>query len=402
MGTVATNPLSHLVQNMAESATIKMSQLARELKGQGHDVISLSLGEPDFDTPDHIKEAAKVALDEGYTKYTPVPGLLELREAICTKLKRDNDLEFEPSQIVVSNGSKQCIANLCLSLLDKGDEAIVFAPYWVSYSAIIEMVGGTVVPVAAGIDQDFKITPTQLEEAITNKTKLVLFSSPCNPTGSVYTRPELEALATVIAKYDDIVVLSDEIYEYINFTGKHASIGTIESVKDRTVTINGFAKGYAMTGWRLGYMAGPKWLAAACSKIQGQFTSGANAFGQKAAITALLGDMNPTHEMRKAYLDRRNIMIDLLREIPGMQVNVPTGAFYLFPNITNFFGKSYGDITINNSIDFCEFLLYTAHVATVPGEPFGDDNCFRLSYAASEKELREAVKRIKEAVAKLK
>lgn len=402
MATIAANPLSQMVQNMAESATIKMSQLARELKGQGHDVISLSLGEPDFDTPDHIKEAAKVALNEGYTKYTPVPGLLELRQAICTKLKRDNELEFDPTQIVVSNGSKQCIANLCLALLDKGDEAIVFAPYWVSYSAIIEMVGGTVVPVAAGIEQDFKITPTQLEEAITNKTKVILFSSPCNPTGSVYTRAELEALAAVIAKYDDIVILSDEIYEYINFTGKHASIGSIESVKDRTVTINGFAKGYAMTGWRLGYMAGPKWLAAACSKIQGQFTSGANAYGQKAAVTALLGDMNPTYEMRKAYLKRRNLMVELLREIPGIQVNVPTGAFYLFPNISNYFGKSYGDITIKNSIDFCEFLLYTAHVATVPGEPFGDDNCFRLSYAASEEELKKAVARIKEAVAKLK
>ena len=402
MATVAANPLSQMVLNMSESATIKMSQVARELKEQGHDVINLSLGEPDFDTPDHIKEAAKVALDQGFTKYTPVPGLLELRKAIVTKLKHDNDLDFTPAQIVVSNGSKQCIANLCLSLLNKGDEAIVFAPYWVSYADIIDMVGGTVVPVAAGIEQDFKITAAQLEEAITNKTKLILFSSPCNPTGSVYTRSELEALAAVIAKYDDIIVLSDEIYEYINFTGKHASIGAIESVKDRTVTINGFAKGYAMTGWRLGYMAGPKWLADACSKIQGQFTSGANAFGQQAAITALLGDMNPTYEMRKSYLDRRNLMIDLLREIPGIQVNVPTGAFYLFPNISSYFGKSYGELTINNSLDFCEFLLYTAHVATVHGEPFGDDNCFRLSYAASEKELREAMKRIKAALAKLK
>jgi len=398
----AINPLSQTVQNMAESATIKMSQLARELKAEGKDVISLSLGEPDFDTPNHIKEAAKVALDEGYTKYTPVSGLMEFRKAICEKFKRDNALEFQPNQIMVSNGSKQCIANLAMALLDKGDEAIIFAPYWVSYSAIVEMVGGKVVPVAAGIEQDFKITPTQLEEAITNKTKIVLFSSPCNPTGSVYTRSELEALANVIAKYDDIIIIADEIYEYINFTGQHASIGSIESVRDRTVTTNGFAKGYAMTGWRLGYMGGPKWVVDACSKIQGQFTSGANAFGQKAAITALLGDMNPTYEMRKAFLKRRNMMIELLREIPGMKVNVPTGAFYLFPDISNFFGKSFGDIQINNSIDFCEYILYTALVATVPGKPFGNDNCFRLSYAASEENLREAVRRIKEAVAKLK
>ncbi len=397
----ATYPLSRRVQNMAESATIKMAQMARDLRAKGHDVISLSLGEPDFDTPQHIKDAAKKALDDGYTKYTPVPGLVELREAIVEKFKRDNDLDFTTNQIVVSNGAKQSIANLCLALLDEGDEVIIFTPYWVSYYEIVKLGGGIPVTVKAGIEQDFKVAPTQVDDAINNKTKLIIFSSPCNPTGSVYTYEELEAIANVIAKYDDIFIISDEIYEYINFTGKHASIGAVPSVKDRTITVNGFAKGFAMTGWRLGYIGAPEWIAKACAKIQGQFTSGANAFGQKAAADALMADMTPTHEMRKAFLQRRNMVIDLLGDIPGIKVNRPPGAFYIFPDISAFFGKSHGDWTIENSDDFCEYLLMEAHVAVVTGSAFGAPNCFRFSYAASEEQLKEAIRRIGLAVIKL-
>ncbi|MGB0863277.1 MAG: pyridoxal phosphate-dependent aminotransferase [Saprospiraceae bacterium] len=386
---------------MSESATIKMAQMARELKAQGHDVISLSLGEPDFDTPDHIKEAAKKALDEGYTKYTPVPGMVELRSAICTKFKRDNGLEFSPNQIVVSNGAKQCIANLCLALLDKGDEAVILAPYWVSYSEIVKLAEGTPVLVKAGIEDDYKVTAEQVEAAITENTKILLFSSPCNPTGSVYTKEELQAIANVVEKYRNITIISDEIYEYINFVGHHTSIGTFENVKDRTVTVNGFAKGFAMTGWRLGYMGAPLAVAKACAKIQGQVTSGANAFGQKAAIDALLGDMTPTHKMRKEFLRRRDIMIGLLKEIPGFKVNKPTGAFYIFPDISAFFGKKVGERVIANADDFCEYILETAHVGIVTGAAFGADECCRFSYAAAEESLREAVRRIKVAVEKL-
>ena len=401
MTEVASFPLSRRVQNMAESATIKMAQMARDLRAEGHDVISLSLGEPDFDTPSHIKEAAKKALDEGYTKYTPVPGLVELREAICTKFKRDNDLDFNTNQIVVSNGAKQSIANLCLALLNEGDEAIIFAPYWVSYYEIVKLGGGTPVPVSAGIENDFKVTASQVEEAINNKTKLIIFSSPCNPTGSVYTKEELEAIAAVVSKYDDVFIISDEIYEYINFTGKHVSIGAIPSVKDRTITVNGFAKGFAMTGWRLGYIGAPRWIAAACAKIQGQITSGATAFGQKAAAHALLADMTPSYKMRDEFLKRRDMMIELLSAIPGMKVNCPPGAFYIFPDISAIFGKSTGEKTINDADDFCEHILMNAHVAVVTGKAFGANSCFRISYAASEKELREAVRRISEAVSKL-
>jgi aspartate aminotransferase len=397
-----TYPLSKRVLQMEESATIKMAQMARELKAQGHDVISLSLGEPDFDTPDHIKEAAKRALDEGYTKYTPVPGLVELREAICTKFKRDNDLEFSINQIVVSNGAKQCIANLCLALLDKGDEALILAPYWVSYSAIVKIAEGTPVLVKAGIDTDYKVTAEQVEAGITENTKMLIFSSPCNPTGSVYSQEELQGIADVVAKYPNITIVSDEIYEYINFVGHHTSIGTFENVKDRTVTVNGFAKGFAMTGWRLGYMGAPLPLAKACAKIQGQFTSGANAFGQKAAVDALLGDMAPTTQMREEFLRRRDIMIGLLKDIPGFKVNKPTGAFYIFPDISAFFGKKAGDRVIANASEFCEYILETAHVGIVTGAAFGADECCRFSYAASEESLREAVRRIKEAVSHLK
>ncbi len=318
MSTTTEFPLSQLVLNMEESATLKMAQKARQLIAQGHKVINLSVGEPDFDTPQHIKDAAKKALDDGYTHYTPVPGLMELREAIVQKFNRDNQLEFETDQIVVSNGAKQSIANLCLALLDQGDEAIVFTPYWVSYTVIVKMAGGTPVLLKAGIEQDYKVTAQQVADAITDKTKMIIFSSPCNPTGSVYLEEELRAIADVIAQHPQIYTVSDEIYEYINFSGNHLSIGKFPEIRDRTITVNGFSKGFAMTGWRLGYIGAPRWIAAACSKIQGQFTSGANAFGQKAAAHALLADQQPTVSMKAAFLRRRDLVIDLLNQIPGI------------------------------------------------------------------------------------
>lgn len=394
--------LSERITSMQESATLKMAQLARELKGEGHDVISLSLGEPDFDTPQHIKEAAKQALDDGYTKYTPVPGLVELREAIKTKFKRDNDLDYGLNQIVVSNGAKQAIANLSLTLLEKGDEAIILAPYWVSYYEIIKLSGASPVIVTADIEQDYKVTAEQVEAAITPKTKFVLFSSPCNPTGSVYTKEELTAIADVIAKYPGVYIISDEIYEYINFQKKHFSIGSLPQVKDRTITLNGFSKGFAMTGWRLGYMGAPAFIASACIKMQGQFTSGANSFGQKAAAHALLSDMTPTLEMNKAFLKRRDMMIELLSAIPGMRVNKPEGAFYIFPDISAFYGKKGSNgMLINNSDDFAEYILQKAHVATVSGAAFGAPKCLRISYAASDEQLKEAVGRIAKVVGEL-
>ncbi len=392
--------LSNKVINLPESATLKMARLARELKAEGKDVISLSLGEPDFDTPNHIKDAAIQALRDGYTKYTPVSGLPELVQAIITKFERDNGLKYEANQIVVSNGAKQSIYNLSQALLNHGDEAIILAPYWVSYHDIIKMAGGVPVIVKADIDQDFKVTPEQLEAAITPKTKFVLFSSPCNPTGSVYLKEELEGLAAVIAKYD-IVVISDEIYEYINFTDKHASIGTIESVKDKTVTVNGFAKGFAMTGWRLGYIGAPLWLAKACAKIQSQVTSGATSFGQKAGSVALTSDMAPTRAMRDAFMKRRELVIGLLKEIPGVKTNFPKGAFYIFPDMSAFFGKRANGFEVNNSDDLAEYLLKQGLVATVSGAAFGDPNCIRISYAASEAQLTEAVRRIGAALGRL-
>jgi aspartate aminotransferase len=395
------NPLSKRVLGMEESATIKMAQLARDLKNQGKDIISLSLGEPDFDTPEHIKDAAKKALDEGYTKYTPVPGLMELRQAIVNKFKRDNDLHFTTNQVAVSNGAKQSIFNLAFALLDKGDEAVILAPYWVSYEAIVSLAGGVPVPVYAGIEQDFKVTAEQVRAAITPRTKFMIFSSPCNPTGSVYTREELEAIAAVIAEHDTMLIISDEIYEYINFGDKHVSIGSIESVKNRTVTVNGFAKGFAMTGWRLGYIGGPLEVVEACNKLQSQVTSGANAFAQKAAAYALEADLTPTYKMRDQFEKRRDLIIGLLKEIPGLKVNHPKGAFYVFPDCSAYFGKSDGSFTINNSADFSEYLLMSALVATVPGDAFGANDCFRISYAASEADITEAVRRIGEALAKL-
>lgn len=401
MESAAIHQASARIQRMKESATLAMAQKARDLRAQGHDVISLSVGEPDFDTPAHIKEAAKKALDEGHTKYTPVPGLMELRKAIVTKFKRDNNLDFDVSQIVVSNGAKQSIANLCLSLLDKGDEVIILGPYWVSYSAIVKLAEGVPVVLESGIETDYKVDPSAIEAAITDKTKVLLFSSPCNPTGSVYTREELKAIADVVAKHEQIHIIADEIYEYINFTDQHISIGSFENVKDRTVTVNGFSKGFAMTGWRLGYIGAPKWLAKACAKVQGQVTSGATAFGQMAAAHALLSDMTPTHQMREAFLKRRDMVIELLSQIPGFKVNKPQGAFYIFPDISAYFGKSDGTTTINNADDFSTYILETVYVAIVTGTAFGAPNCFRLSYAASEEQLREAIRRIGEAVSKL-
>jgi aspartate aminotransferase len=396
------NILSQRVQGLAESETLKMARMARELRAEGHDIISLSLGEPDFDTPDHIKEAAWQALKEGYTKYTPVAGLAELVKAISDKFKRDNDLDYRPDQIVVSNGAKQTVYNLCQALLNPGDEVIIFSPYWVSYLEIVKLSEGVPVPVYAGVERDFKPSAEQLEAAITKKTKFVLFSSPCNPTGTVFSRAELEAYANVIAAHEHVFIVSDEIYEYINFTHEHVSIGSFPQVKDRTITINGFAKGFSMTGWRLGYMGGPKFIADACSKIQGQVTSGASSFGQKAGAVALTSDLGPTQAMREAFRERRDIVLSLLEEIPGIKTNLPDGAFYIFPDISAFFGKSDGTTTVKNADDFCDYIMTVAHVGLVSGSAFGDPNCFRLSYAASEEQLREAVRRIKSAVEKLK
>jgi aspartate aminotransferase len=394
--------LSQRVQSLAESETLKMARMARELKAQGYDVISLSLGEPDFDTPDHIKEAAYQALKEGYTKYTPVAGLPELVKAISEKFKRDNNLDYRPDQIVVSNGAKQTVYNICQALLNPGDEVVVFSPYWVSYVEIIKLSGGVPVEVYAGVERDFKPTPKQLDAAITKKTKFVLFSSPCNPTGTVFTRAELEAYAQVLAAHDHVFVVSDEIYEFINFTHEHVSIGAFPQIKDRTITINGFAKGFSMTGWRIGYMGAPKFIADACAKIQGQVTSGASSFGQKAGAVALMSDLTPTENMREAFRERRDIMLSLLEEIPGIKTNLPDGAFYIFPDISAFFGKSDGAFTIKNADDFCDYIMTNAHVGLVSGSAFGDPNCFRLSYAASEEQLREAARRMKLVLSKLK
>ncbi|HND87821.1 MAG TPA: pyridoxal phosphate-dependent aminotransferase, partial [Saprospiraceae bacterium] len=366
------------------------------------DVISLSLGEPDFDTPNHVKQAAWQALQDGYTKYTPVAGLPELTKAISEKFKRDNNLDYRPEQIVVSNGAKQTVYNLCQSLLNEGDEVVLFAPYWVSYWEIVKLSGGVPVPVYAGVERDFKPTPEQLEAAISPKTKFVLFSSPCNPTGTVFTREELQAYADVVARHDNLLIVSDEIYEYINFTHQHVSIGAFPNVKDRTITINGFAKGFSMTGWRLGYMGAPKYIADACSKIQGQVTSGASSFGQKAGAVALTSSLAPTEAMREAFRERRDIVLSMLEEIPGIKTNQPDGAFYIFPDVTYFFGKSDGYTTIRNADDFCDYVMSQGYVGLVSGAAFGDPNCFRLSYAASEEQLREAVRRMKDVLGRLK
>lgn len=394
--------LSALLNRVPASATIEMAQKARDLKAQGKDVISLTLGEPDFDTPDHIKQAAIKAIQAGDTKYTPVPGTVALRQAICNKFKRDNQLDYTPDQIVVSCGAKQTIANVALSLIDKGDEVLLPAPYWVSYAGIADMCNATRVEIKTSIANDFKVTPEELDAAMTEKTRLMIFSSPCNPTGSRYSKAELEALAEVIVKYPNCIVISDEIYEYISFSDeKHFSLAQIPALKDQVVTVNGMSKGFAMTGWRIGYMGAPLWIAKACAKLQGQFTSGACSISQAASTEALNTSLDATFAMRDAFKARRDMLLDLLSEIKGLKLNVPEGAFYIFPDVSDYFGKSYGDYQINRPTDLVMYLLEEAHVATVGGESFGDDNCLRISYAASEESLREAVKRIKLALSKL-
>lgn len=389
------NLLSDRVNRLSYSQTFVMSNKARELKAQGINVISLTLGEPDFEIPKFVRESAIKAINDGVKSYTPVPGYLELRKAIANKFKRDNNLEYKPDQIVVSNGGKQSIINVLLSIINDGDEVIVPAPYWVSYYEMVKLAGGENIVVTTTIDTDFKITPEQLENAITPKTKAFLFSSPCNPSGTVYTKEELYALAKVLEKHPNVIIISDEIYEYINYEGKHESIAQFPEVFNQTVTINGVSKSYAMTGWRIGYLGGPKWLTDACDKIQGQMTSGANCIAQMASITAIEADPSVINYMIDGFKKRRELVYNLLHEIPGFKVNKPAGAFYFFPDVSFYFGKTIQGHKITNSDDFALLLLEKAHVATVGGVCFGDSNCIRLSYAASEEDLIEALKRIK-------
>ena len=394
--------LSKKINSLSESGTIEMAKKARELKDQGVDIISLSLGEPDFDTPDHIKEAAKKALDDGFTKYTPVSGYLDLREAISSKFKRDNNLDYAPNQIVVSTGAKQSLANTMLCLLDEGDEVVVCAPYWVSYREMIKLAGATPVYVEGVIENDFKATAEQIESAITPKTKALIYSSPSNPTGGVYTKDELEAIAKVIAKHPKVMIISDEIYEYITFEGKHESIAQFDFIKEQVVTVNGFAKGFAMTGWRVGYIGAPAWLAKACDKMQGQFTSGTCSIAQKACVEALNGDMSPTLAMRDAYKRRRDLVLSLLADIEGVRTYLPKGAFYIFPDFSYFFNKKSPEGTIvNNATDLAMYLLNDANVSVVTGDAFGAANCIRISFAASDDDLKEAMKRVKKSLDKL-
>jgi len=392
---------SQLLNRLSESATIAMARKANELKSAGVDVISLSLGEPDFDTPELIKDAGIEAIKNNITHYTPVPGLPDVREAISAKFKRDNGLDYAPSQIVVSNGAKQSITNVVLSLVDPGEEVILPAPYWVSYADMVAFAGGTHRVLPTSIEHDFKIQPDELEAAITEKTRLLIYSSPCNPSGSVYTVQEIEALAAVLKRHPQVYIISDEIYELINFTGKHCSIGTIDELKDRVITVNGVSKGFAMTGWRLGYIGAPEWIAKACSKIQGQVTSAPCSIAQVAAGAAVSADPRIAETMRSAFLVRRDLMIEGLSFIPGLKVNKPMGAFYLFPDVSALFGKTAGPRTIQNAEDFSMYLLEEAHVATVGGNAFGTPECIRLSYAASESQLKEALSRISKAVAAL-
>ncbi|MDE0979094.1 MAG: pyridoxal phosphate-dependent aminotransferase [Flavobacteriales bacterium] len=392
---------SSLINRLSESATIAMARKASELKSSGVDVISLSLGEPDFDTPQPMKDAGIQAIENNVTHYTPVPGILSVREAICRKFKRDNGLHFDADQIVVSNGAKQSITNVVLALVDPGEEVILPAPYWVSYADMVAFAGGKTVILPTRIEEDFKINPQALEAAINANTRLLIYSSPCNPSGSVYTQEEIDALAAVLIRNPHVFVISDEIYELINFTGKHASLGAIEGIQDRVITVNGVSKSFAMTGWRLGYIGAPHWIAKACTKIQGQVTSAPCSIAQVAAGAAMDADPSIADEMKAAFLQRRDLMIDGLSSIPGFKVNRPMGAFYLFPDVSALFGKSHSEGTIANSSDFSMYLLDKAHVATVAGSAFGTPECIRLSYAASEEQLLEAVRRIAEAVSVL-
>jgi aspartate aminotransferase len=392
------NPLSDRINNLSTSQTLAMAALARELKAQGKDIISLSLGEPDFNTPDFIKEAAKKAIDENYSTYSPVDGYLELKEAICNKFKRDNNLIYTPSNIVVSTGAKQSLYNIAQVMINPGDEVILPAPYWVSYYEIIKIAGGIPVEVPTTVDSDFKITPAQLAQVITPKTKMIWYSSPCNPSGSVYNREELTALSEIILQHDNLYVVSDEIYEHINFSGTFCSIASIPGMFDRTITVNGVAKAFAMTGWRIGYIGAPEAIAKACTKMQGQVTSGANSIAQRATITAVNADPSVLNAMVAAFQRRRDLVVKLLQDIPGIKINIPEGAFYVFPDISSFFGKTLRGKVIHNADDFSMYLLAEANVATVTGDAFGNPNCIRFSYATSEELLTEALRRIKEAV----
>lgn len=394
--------LSDRLNRLAPSATLAMSQKSSEMKAQGIDVINMSVGEPDFNTPDHIKEAAKKAIDENYSRYSPVPGYPDLRKAIAAKLKNENGLDYNINEILVSNGAKQSVCNTVMALVNDGDEVIIPAPYWVSYPQMVKLAGGVPIIVNAGFEQDFKMTAQQLEEAITPKTRMLILCSPSNPTGSVYSKEELESLAEVIKKHDDLYVLADEIYEHINYTGRHASIAQFPGMKERSIIVNGVSKAYAMTGWRIGFIAAPEWIVKGCNKLQGQYTSGPCSVSQKAAEAAYTLSQDCVETMRQAFERRRDLIVELAKDIPGLEVNVPQGAFYLFPKCSSFFGKSDGTRTINNSTDFAMYLLEVGHVATVAGDAFGDPDCFRMSYATSDANIREAMSRIKKVLSVLK
>lgn len=393
--------LSSRLQRFNEPETLKMAKLGRELRARGIDVIDLSLGEPDFDTPDHIKDSAKKAIDDNWSHYTPVAGYADLREAVCEKLKRDNNLDYKAENILVSTGAKQSLANVLLAVVDNGDEVVIPTPYWVTYSELVRLAEGTPVFVRTSFENGYKVTPAQLEAAITPKTKLFMFSSPCNPSGAVYSKEELAALAGVFRKYPDILIISDEIYEYINYVGKHESIAQFDDLKSRIIIVNGLSKGFAMTGWRLGYIAADPAIVKGCEKLQGQFTSGTNSIAQRAAITALTGDLLPSLEMAKAFTERRKRILELLAEIPGIQCAEPEGAFYVFPVVKAFFGKKAGDTVIANADDLCMYLLNTAHVSTVTGSAFGEPDCIRMSFANSMPNIEKAMARVKEALGKL-
>lgn len=394
--------LSNRLNRLAASATLAMSQKSAEMKAQGIDVINMSVGEPDFNTPDHIKVAAKLAIDENYSRYSPVPGYPELRQAIARKLERENQLHYQPSEILVSNGAKQSVCNTVMALVDPGEEVIIPAPYWVSYPQMVKLAGGTPVIINAGFEQNFKITPEQLEAAITPQTRLLILCSPSNPTGSVYTKDELAGLAEVILKHEDLFVLADEIYEHINYIGKHESIAQFPGMKDRSIIVNGVSKAYAMTGWRIGYIAAPEWIVKGCNKLQGQYTSGPCSVSQRAALEAYIASQDCVEEMRLAFERRRDLIVELAKDIPGLEVNTPQGAFYLFPKCSSFYGKSDGEHTIKDSNDLAMYLLEVGHVATVGGDAFGDPDCFRMSYATSDDNIREAMRRIKEVLGRLK
>jgi aspartate aminotransferase len=393
--------LSSLLDRFNEPETLKMAKLGRELRAKGIDVIDLSLGEPDFDTPQHIKDAAIKAINDNFSHYTPVAGFLDLREAVCTKLKRDNNLDYKPENIITSTGAKQSLANVILSLVDEGDEVVIPTPFWVTYSELVKIARGKVVQIQTNLENNFKLTPQQLEAAITKRTRLFMFSSPCNPSGSVYSLAELEALVEVFKKYPDVYILSDEIYEYINFVGKHESIAQFEAIKQRVIIVNGLSKGFAMTGWRLGYIAANADVVKACDKIQGQFTSGANSITQKAAVTALTTDLKPTYAMTEEFARRRKRVMEIIKDIPGFKCFEPEGAFYIFPDVSYYFGKTDGETTVNNASEFCMYLLNTAHVTSVMGDAFGEPSCVRFSFANNIENIERAWIRIIAALKKL-